>query len=165
MVTSVASLVVILTDAKRVSYDVTPFRSAMEIFCGIVNGAADRTTTKGSEISVFLLTTLGFAILIAKHEEIIYDTLLHACIPYHHKNMLTEAEPQKCCFEKSSVDQHDGHAAVFNHRNHSRDPLDELVSMVPKFSCALHFAMDSLFSTMAESAQETLTGLDWLCLN
>ena len=103
----------------------------MEIFCGIVNGAADRTTTKGSEISDLLLTTLGFAILIAKHEEIVYDTLLHACIPYRHKNMITEAEPQKCCFEKSSVDQHDGHAVVFNHRDHSRDPLDELVSMVP----------------------------------
>ena len=65
MVTSVASLVVILTDAKSVSYDVTAFRSAMEIFCGIANGADEGTTTNGSEISVLLLTTLGFAIFIA----------------------------------------------------------------------------------------------------
>ena len=52
-------------EAFRLSNDVTSFRSAMEIFCRIVNGAAERTTTKGSEISVLLLTTLGFAIFIA----------------------------------------------------------------------------------------------------
>ena len=131
----------------------------MEIFCGIVNGAADRTMTKGSEMSVLILSTLGFAILIAKHEEIIYDTLLHACILYHHKNMLTEAEPQKCCFEKSSVDQHDGHAVVSDHRHQSRDPLDEPVSMVPKSSCAKHVAMDALFSTMAEVSAGDI---DWV---
>ena len=94
-----------------------------------------------------------------------YDAYAHERIPNYHINMLAEAEPQKCCFEKSSVDQHDGHAVVFDYRHQFRDPLDEPVSMVSKFSCALHFAMDSLFSTMAESAQETLTGLDWLCLN
>ena len=76
--------------------------------------------------------------------------------PNYHNIMLAEAEPRKCCFEKSSVDQHDGHAVVFVDRHHFRDPLDKQVSMVSKFSCASHVAMDSLFSTMADVSAEEL---------
>ena len=70
--------------------------------------------------------------------------------------MLAEAEPQKCCFEKSSVDQHDGHAVVFDYRHQFRGSFDETVSMVSKFSCVSHVAMDSLFSTMADVSAEEL---------
>ena len=128
----------------------------MEIFCGIVNGAAESTTMEDADISVLRLSTLTFAIFIAALKEIIYRAVLHASILNDHRKLIAEAEPRKCCFYKSNIDQHGGRAVVFTPRNQSRDPLDELVSMVSKFSCASCVAMDSLFITMADVSAEEL---------
>ena len=98
----------------------------MEIFCGIVNGAAERTTMKDADISVLRLSTLTFAIFIATLKEIIYGTVSHESILYYHRKLYVEAEPLKCCFYKSNIDQHGGRAVVMRSFSHLETSLEIL---------------------------------------
>ena len=98
----------------------------MEIFCGIVTGAAERTTTKDADISVLRLSTLTSAIFIATLKEIIYGAVSHECILYYHRKLYAEAKPRKCCFYKSNVDQHGGRAVVMRSFSHLETSLEIL---------------------------------------